>query len=146
MVLCIAAVSAVAGVVALQSNEGDVAPSVADDSGEEGAGTVDEAIQGCVDSWNDGNRNKGSVASIATAAQQTENPTAYVNVGSSAVFPDRCMITVANSSTLYAQQYLQDTGDGWSIAPAWTGTVNDLDSSNLPWNARMAQDGTIIIL
>ncbi|WDV51929.1 hypothetical protein PV963_16880 [Streptomyces coeruleorubidus] len=32
------------------------------------------------------------------------------------------------------------------VAPAWTGSVNDLDESNLPWNARMAQDGTIIIL
>ncbi|MGW3153983.1 hypothetical protein [Streptomyces sp. NPDC001089] len=56
------------------------------------------------------------------------------------------MITVANPSTMYAQQYVQEGGNSWSIAPAWTGSANDLDSSNLPWNARMATDGTIIVL
>jgi hypothetical protein len=106
---------------------------------------VDDPLQACADSWNEGNTNKASVASIATAAQ-AENPTAYVHVGFSSVFPDRCMITVGNPSTMYAQQYLQESGTAWPVAPAWTGSVNDLDESNLPWNARMAQDGTIIIL
>ncbi|BAC73206.1 MULTISPECIES: hypothetical protein [Streptomyces] len=105
----------------------------------------DESLQACADSWNDGNANKESVASISTAAQ-AENPTAYVHVGFSSVFPDKCMITVANPSTMYAQQYLQGGGGEWSLAPAWTGSVNDLDGSTLPWNARMAQDGTIIVL
>ncbi|MGA5272259.1 hypothetical protein ACPCKL_00390 [Streptomyces cellulosae] len=96
-------------------------------------------------SWNGGNTNKASVASIATAAQ-AENPTAYVHIGFSSVFPDRCLITVANPSTMYAQQYVQEGVSAWPIAPAWTGSVNDLDESNLPWNARMAQDGTIALV
>ncbi|MFG2380541.1 hypothetical protein [Streptomyces avermitilis] len=104
-----------------------------------------DALQACADSWNDHNENKGNIASIATAAQ-AENPTAYIHVGFSSVFPDRCLITVANPSTMYAQQYLQDGPTGWPIAPAWTGSANDLDGSTLPWNARMAQDGTIIVL
>jgi hypothetical protein len=33
-----------------------------------------------------------------------------------------------------------------ALAPAWTGSANDLDTSNLPWNARMSEDGTIIVL
>ncbi|MFJ3665094.1 hypothetical protein ACIPSE_01420 [Streptomyces sp. NPDC090106] len=107
--------------------------------------TVDDGLQACADSWNDNNSNKTSVASITTAAQ-AENPTAYVHVGFSSAFPDRCMITVGNPSTLYAQQYLQGGGSEWPVAPAWTGSVNALDSSNLPWNARMATDGTIIVL
>ncbi|MEU1366631.1 hypothetical protein ABZ454_10900 [Streptomyces sp. NPDC005803] len=57
---------------------------------------ADEAVRGCADSWNKDNANKGNVASIATAAQQSENATAYVNVGFSDLFPDRCMMTVAN--------------------------------------------------
>ncbi|MFE6627328.1 hypothetical protein ACFVNB_08790 [Streptomyces rochei] len=105
----------------------------------------DESIKACVNSWNGGNVNKANVASIATAAQ-AENPTAYVHVGFSSVFPDRCLITVANPSTMYAQQYVQEGGAGWSITPAWTGTVNDLDASNLPWNAKMTKDGLITAL
>ena len=106
---------------------------------------VDDALQACADSWNGGNPNKASVASLATVAQ-AENPTAYVHVGFSSVFPDRCLIMVANPYTMYAQQYLQGGGAEWSFAPAWTGSVNDLDDTNLPWNASMAQDGTIIVL
>ena len=109
-------------------------------------GMADEALQACADSWNSGNPNKENVASISTAAQQSENPEAYVNVAFSEVFPDRCMITVANPSTMYAQQYVQESEEGWSMIPAWTGSVNQLDSSNLPWNGRMAKSGTIIIL
>ncbi|MBZ6260685.1 hypothetical protein KVH22_34800 [Streptomyces olivaceus] len=105
----------------------------------------DESLQACVSSWNGSNVNKSSVASIATAAQ-AENPTAYVHVGFSSVFPDRCLITVANPSTMYAQQYVQESVSAWPIAPAWTGSVNDLDGSNLPWSARMTQGGTIALL
>ncbi|MFD9920675.1 hypothetical protein ACFWXR_14475 [[Kitasatospora] papulosa] len=109
------------------------------------ANTAEDPAQGCAVSWNEGNENKGNVASIATAAQQSGSPTAYVNVGLSDLFPDRCMVTVANPSTLYAQQYLQDPGNGWSMIPAWSGSVSQIDSSNLPWNGRMTQDGTVII-
>ena len=56
------------------------------------------------------------------------------------------MVTVANPSTFYAQQYLQESGNGWSMVPAWTGSVDQLDSSNLPWNANMSKDGFILIL
>ncbi|MFI1409436.1 hypothetical protein ACH4Y0_05820 [Streptomyces sp. NPDC020707] len=56
------------------------------------------------------------------------------------------MITVANPATMYAQQYVQESGTSWPVAPAWTGRATDLDESNLPWNARMAEDGTIIVL
>ncbi|MFD5711304.1 hypothetical protein ACFWHW_13055 [Streptomyces pharetrae] len=119
--------------------------SSAEDGKADVVDSVDEPLQACANSWNDGNTNKASVASVATAAQ-AENPSAYVHVGFSSVFPDRCLITVANPSTLYAQQYLQGGGTEWSLAPAWTGSVNDLDDSNLSWNATMAQDGTIIIL
>lgn len=31
------------------------------------------------------------------------------------------------------------------MIPAWSGTASQLDSSNLPWNGRMAQDGAVII-
>ncbi|CAM5396504.1 hypothetical protein SCYAM73S_03548 [Streptomyces cyaneofuscatus] len=107
--------------------------------------TESDAVQACADSWNNHNGNKGNIASIATAAQG-ENPTAYVHVGFSSVFPDRCLIAVANPSTLYAQQYLQDGPTGWPIVPAWTGSASDLDASTLQWNARMATSGTVIVL
>lgn len=109
------------------------------------ANTAEDPAQGCADSWNENNPHKGNVASIATAAQQSGSPSAYVNVGFSDLFPDRCMVTIAHPSTLYAQQYLQDPGNSWSGIPAWTGSVNQIDSSNLPWNGRMAQDGTVVI-
>ncbi|MET9510739.1 hypothetical protein ABZX62_20155 [Streptomyces flavidovirens] len=144
--LCVVVAGAGVTVVAAQSSGGGTSTPASDDSGSDFADTADEAGQECTDSWNESNENKASVASIATAAQQSENATAYVNVGFSEVFPDRCMITVANPSTLYAQQYLQDSGNGWSMVPAWTGSVSQIDSSNLPWNGRMAKDGTIIIL
>ncbi|MFC4609703.1 hypothetical protein ACFO9E_18060 [Streptomyces maoxianensis] len=130
------------GVIAAQGDPESAQASASDDL----ANTADDAVQGCADSWNEGNQNKASVASIATAAQQTENPTAYVHVGFSDLFPDRCMVTVANPSTLLAQQYLQEPGNGWSGIPAWSGSVSQIDSSNLPWNGRMAEDGTVIIL
>ncbi|MDW4902873.1 hypothetical protein ACWDMY_01380 [Streptomyces globisporus] len=53
---------------------------------------------------------------------------------------------MANPSTMYAQQYVQEGPTGWPIAPAWTGSANDLDASTLQWNARMATDGTIVVL
>ncbi|MER6112450.1 hypothetical protein [Streptomyces hirsutus] len=145
LALCVAAAGAVGGVVAAQSGGEDPSASVSDDGQADVVDPVDDSLQACADSWNDGNANKGSVASISTAAQ-AENPTAYVRVGFSSVFPDRCMVTVANPSTMYAQQYIQEGGTAWPVAPAWNGSVNDLDASNLPWNARMTQDGTIIIL
>ncbi|WP_406468074.1 hypothetical protein OH738_10895 [Streptomyces hirsutus] len=145
LALGVVAAGAVGGVIAAQSDEEDASTSASEDDKADVADSVEEPLQACADSWNDGNENKGSVASMATAAQ-AENPTAYVRVGFSSVFPDRCMITVANPSTMYAQQYLQEGGTAWSVVPSWTGSVNDLDASNLPWNARMAQDGTIIVL
>ncbi|GDY74131.1 hypothetical protein SAVCW2_23960 [Streptomyces avermitilis] len=145
LALCVVAAGAVGGVIAAQSDGGGATASASDDGKADVVDSPDESLQACADSWNDGNANKESVASISTAAQ-AENPTAYVHVGFSSVFPDKCMITVANPSTMYAQQYLQGGGGEWSLAPAWTGSVNDLDGSTLPWNARMAQDGTIIVL
>ncbi|MFE7029426.1 hypothetical protein ACFU9Y_03885 [Streptomyces sp. NPDC057621] len=56
------------------------------------------------------------------------------------------MMTVANPATLVAQQYVQEGGASWPVTPAWTGRATDLDESNLPWNARMTPDGTIIVL
>ncbi|WP_432043769.1 hypothetical protein [Streptomyces cadmiisoli] len=144
LILCVAAVGAGGGVIAAHSKGEEAPVSASEDTAVDAVDPVDESLQVCADSWNDGNMNKQSVASISMAAQ-TENPTAYVHVGFSSVFPDRCMITVANPSTLFAQQYLQEGGASWSIAPAWTGSVNDLDESNLQWNARMTQDGTITV-
>ncbi|MFE0451576.1 hypothetical protein ACFW2D_09845 [Streptomyces sp. NPDC058914] len=145
LTLCVAAVGAGGGVIAAQSKGEETSVSASEDAGVDAVDPVDESLQACADIWNNGNTNKESVASFSMVAQ-TENPTAYVHVGFSELFRDRCMITVANPSTLLAQQYLQDGGASWSIAPAWTGSVNDLDESNLPWNARMAQDGTITVL
>ncbi|MBQ0968483.1 hypothetical protein KBY91_34290 [Streptomyces sp. RK23] len=145
LALGVVAVGAVGGVIAAQSDGGDAPTSVSGDDKAEVVDPEDEALQECVSSWNGSNTNKASVASIATAAQ-AENPTAYVHIGFSSVFPDRCLITVANPSTMYAQQYVQEGVSAWPIAPAWTGSVNDLDESNLPWNARMAQDGTIALV
>ncbi|MER6748036.1 hypothetical protein ACFW6C_09335 [Streptomyces fungicidicus] len=133
------------GVIAAQSDGEDGSTSVSEEDKADAVDPVDDGLQVCADSWNDGNTNKANVASLATVGQ-AENPTAYVHVGFSSVFPDRCLITVANPSTMYAQQYLQEGGTEWSFAPSWTGSVNDLDASILPWNARMAQDGTIIVL
>ncbi|AMW13297.1 hypothetical protein A4E84_29670 [Streptomyces qaidamensis] len=143
--LCVAAAGAVGGAIAAQSGGEDASASVSEDGKADVVESAEEPLQACAESWNDGNTNKANVASMATAAQ-AENPTAYVHVGFSSVFPDRCLITVANPSTMYAQQYLQGGGTEWSLAPAWTGSVNDLDGSNLPWNAKMAKDGTIIVL
>ncbi|MFD8685389.1 hypothetical protein [Streptomyces sp. NPDC059651] len=126
---------------AAQSDQEDVQASTSEDL----SNGADEAVQGCADSWNENNPHKENVASIATAAQQSGTPTAYVNVGFSDLFPDRCMVTVANPSTLYAQQYLQDPGNGWSGIPAWTGMASQINSSNLPWNGRMGQYGIVII-
>ncbi|MFE2433359.1 hypothetical protein [Streptomyces sp. NPDC059409] len=142
LALGVVAVGAVGGVIAAQSDGGDAPTSVSGDDKAEVVDPEDESLQACVSSWNGSNTNKASVASIATAAQ-AENPTAYVHVGFSSVFPDRCLITVANPSTMYAQQYVQESESAWPIAPAWTGSVNDLDGSNLPWNAKMTKDGTI---
>ncbi|MFC8697730.1 hypothetical protein [Streptomyces parvus] len=46
---------------------------------------------------------------------------------------------------MHAQQYVQEGPTGWPSAPAWTGSAN-LDGSTLQWNARMATDGTIVVL
>lgn len=111
--LCVAAAGAVGGAVAAQSGEeGDLA-SAPEDTETDLVDPVDDALQACADSWNGDNPNKASVASLATVAQ-AENPTSYVHVGFSSVFPDRCLITVANPSTMYAQQYLQGGGAEWS--------------------------------
>ncbi|GDY65651.1 hypothetical protein SAV14893_050440 [Streptomyces avermitilis] len=106
LALCVVAAGAVGGVIAAQSDGGGATASASDDGKADVVDSPDESLQACADSWNDGNANKESVASISTAAQ-AENPTAYVHVGFSSVFPDKCMITVANPSTMYAQQYLQ---------------------------------------
>ncbi|MGW0854200.1 hypothetical protein [Streptomyces sp. NPDC002690] len=143
--VCVAILSAGVTVGAVQARN-ETASAASDDSEGDLANEADEAVQGCADSWNERNPNKGSVASIATAAQQTADATAYVNVGFSEIFPDRCMITVANPSTLYAQQYLQESGNEWSMIPAWTGMVSQIPSSVRQWNARMAQSGVIIVM
>ncbi|MFD8072136.1 hypothetical protein ACFV3E_05735 [Streptomyces sp. NPDC059718] len=144
--LCAIVAGAGGAVVNAQLSTGDTAVIAPTENGESVADTALDALQGCADSWNDRNANKANVASITTAAQKAGSASAYVNVGFSAAFPDLCMITVANPATLYAQQYLEEPGRVWSLAPAWTGQVSQLDSSGLPWNARMAQDGTIIVL
>ncbi|MEU4983622.1 hypothetical protein [Streptomyces sp. NPDC021969] len=121
------------------SDEADDPPAVANDSK---AGP--DPRQSCVDSWNERNTHRASIGQIATAAQTAANPTAYVNVGYNSTFPDRCMITVANASTMFAQQYVQDSGDSWGFAPAWTGSASELDASVIAWNASMDKDGTIV--
>jgi hypothetical protein len=101
--------------------------------------------QSCVDSWNRNNTNKTSIGGIATSAQAGGNPTAYVSVGYSSMFPDRCMMTVANPSTMFAQQYVQDNGDSWGFVPAWTGSASQLDESLTDWNAKMDHAGIITL-
>jgi hypothetical protein len=96
-------------------------------------------VEKCVISWNENNSNKASIGSMNTLG----SPTAYVNVSFSSLFPDRCLITVANPSNMYAQQYMEETGDSWSFAPSWTGSANNLDSSVTDWNGSISQDGTI---
>ncbi|WP_328626066.1 hypothetical protein OHA88_16215 [Streptomyces sp. NBC_00353] len=99
----------------------------------------------CIASWNKNNMNKAGVGSVQTAAQTSAKPTAYVHVGANEMFPDRCMITVANPSTMIAEQFVQDGGSGWGVAPAWYGSASQLDESVIDWNASMAQDGTITV-
>ncbi|GAA3498898.1 hypothetical protein GCM10019016_060010 [Streptomyces prasinosporus] len=112
------------------ANDGEVAPN---------------PHQPCVDSWNQHNTNRASIGQMTTTAQTGSSGTAYVHVGANSTFPDRCMITVASASTLFAMQYLQDTGDSWGIAPMWTGSASQLDASVTDWNAKMDKDGTIIL-
>ncbi|MGW3764265.1 hypothetical protein [Streptomyces sp. NPDC005131] len=104
-----------------------------------------DPLGSCIASWNKNNTNKANVGSVQTAAQTSSKPTAYVNVGASDMFPDRCMITVANPSTMIAEQFVQDGGSGWGVAPAWFGQASQLDESVIDWNASMAQDGTITV-
>ncbi|MEU6181143.1 hypothetical protein [Streptomyces coeruleorubidus] len=146
--LCVIVAGGGVSAIVVQSNGDDASTAASDgDSDTLGDKAVEpDPLQVCADSWNDKNENKASVASVATAAQQSQSPTAYVNVGSSAVFPDLCMITVANPATQLAQQYTQETATSWSFGPSWTGSVSQLDPSNLPWNAKMTKDGTIIVL
>ncbi|MET7582440.1 hypothetical protein [Streptomyces microflavus] len=139
--LCVALGGSGFAISAAQSDTEDANASVSSEPEE----TESDALQACADSWNDYNGNRRNIASIATVAQ-FDNPTAYTNVGFSSVFRDRCLIRVANPSTMYAQQYVQESPTGWPIAPAWTGSANDLDGSTLQWNACMATDGTIIVL
>ncbi|MFF3558992.1 hypothetical protein ACFYXS_02970 [Streptomyces sp. NPDC002574] len=144
--LCAIVLGAGGAVVNAQVSKGDMAVVAPKESGESVTNMASHALQGCADSWNLGNDNKASVGSIATAAQNAGSASAYVNVAFSAAFPDLCMITVANPATSSAQQYVQEPGNAWSIAPDWRGAVSQLDSSGLTWNGRMGQDGTIVIL
>jgi hypothetical protein len=107
------------------------------------AATAPDPRTACIRSWNSLNQNRQEIAGLATVGQTSANPTAYVNVAYSELFPDRCLITVANSATLYAQQYMQDTGGGWTLAPDWTGQATQLGSSVTDWNAKMGRDGII---
>jgi hypothetical protein len=100
-------------------------------------------LQTCITSWNRNNASKETVGRLATVAARSNNPTAYTTVGFSDLFPDRCMITVANTTTMTAQQYVQESGGTWTAFPAWSGAVNQLDSSVTDWNAEMSQTGTI---
>jgi hypothetical protein len=76
LALCIVAVGVVGGVIAAQSDGEGASASASDDGKADLVDSVDEPLQACADSWNDGNENKANVASIATVAQ-AENPTVH---------------------------------------------------------------------
>jgi hypothetical protein len=141
----VAAFSIVACAIFVAVNNQHGSDNAASDDDSNASAQSPDPTADCVASWNTSNTNKASVAAIDTAAQSGADPTAYVNVGFSTLFPDRCLITIANPSTMYAQQYLQDTGGRWSALPSWTGTANQLDASNTSWNARMHNNGIILL-
>lgn len=133
------AIAAIAAVIAANAGTSDDNTS----SDAVPADTQNDTLTQCVTSWNTANENKVTIAGIALAGQNTPDPHADVHVDLSSLFPDKCLITVANSATLTAQQYLQESGGTWGFAPAWTGSATQLDSSVTAWNAEMSQDGNI---
>ncbi|MEW5659288.1 hypothetical protein ABGT92_28695 [Streptomyces cinereoruber] len=125
------------------SGDGGVSEDTAVASGPDA--DAPDPLGACVDSWNKRNTWKESIGAMGVAGQNSAGATAYVHVGRSAVFPDLWMVTIANSATMYAQQYVEDAKDKWGFAPSWTGTVSGLDPSVTSWNAKMAGDGTITL-
>jgi hypothetical protein len=105
-----------------------------------------DSVAACAGRWNSLNDNKQNIGALATVGETGENPTAYVTIGSSSLFPDRCMITLANPATMSAWQYIEDPGSGWSGNPSWGGTASQLNPSVTSWNASMKADGTINVL
>ncbi|MGW1799193.1 hypothetical protein ACWCQN_25290 [Streptomyces sp. NPDC001984] len=134
---------------AVNTRGGDAsADTTADTSSDTPASTEDPAFkaqQQCAVSWNLHNPDRTNVGSLITSAQSSDTPTGYANVGFSTMFPDRCMITMANPATMIAMQYIQDGPDSWSGIPAWTGTVSGLDPSTTDWNARVITDGIVVM-
>jgi hypothetical protein len=98
----------------------------------------------CVSNWNRTNATKQGVGRFVFNFQNPA-PGAYGNatVGYSADFPDKCMVTVGNSSAMEAEQFVQDASYQWDAHPTWTGVVSQLPSGILPWNAKIANDGTL---
>jgi hypothetical protein len=81
-------------------------------------------LDSCIDSWNQNNSSKETAAQLSgTATMTSPSYNSYVNVGTSSLFPDRCLITVANASNMYTVQFLEDNGHQWSSMPSWTGTL-----------------------
>jgi hypothetical protein len=127
------------GVFALTYRHAD---AKADDPGRVLGDTGDPFVAACIDSWNNNNENKLTDAATVLAGQNTPDPHAYVSVGPAATFPDKCLITIANSTTQFVVQYLEQDGNTWTY-PAGSGSVSDLPASVTNWNAQIGQDGDI---
>ncbi|TJZ99057.1 hypothetical protein [Actinacidiphila oryziradicis] len=110
--------------------------------------TID-AASWCIFDWNydrDGTKQyAGQFAFDNQFPPPNANRYGYASVRYSEAFPDRCMVTVGSPIYKQAEQFVQDASHHWSVIPAWTGPVSSLGSTILPWNAKIAFDGTITL-
>lgn len=141
---------AIVGAVIASGTAAGIALTVShDDTGTDDSPTTSQAASDphkkCVTSWNTDNPGKETVAGLGTVGTQSDNATAYVNVSFSKLFPDRCLITVANPTTMTAQQYVQEATGTWTAFPAWSGSANQLDDTVTAWNAEMSKSGVITL-
>lgn len=97
--------------------------------------------QHCVTVWNGADNRFASMAnSIAGGGD------AYVSVGYSADFPDKCLITVAGATTSTAMQFTEAGGQTASAVGSYAPVdpsgipVSQLDESTKQWNAKVIDE------
>ena len=153
MAFVLVVVVVVAGVVGSEGND----PSGAGGSSADGSSAA-AAEQRCVDLWNeDTDRAEGSRDSpgelvkgpFITAGGDGSPSDVYVAVGSAADFPDKCLITFAQSQRDLAWQFLETgsteepTLGHWGYPKTLDGGVSALPDSAKDFNAGVDQDGRI---
>ncbi|MGW0631784.1 hypothetical protein [Streptomyces sp. NPDC002758] len=144
LVLAMAGAAAAVRAATTETDGTDTSGTTATDS-TDSTDDYAQALQACSVSWNLHSPTKQPAGEIATSLQNQDNAYGYATVGFSATFPDRCMITIANPQIMSAVQYMQDGRDSWPYAVSWNGSVDQLDPSLLPWNAKINHEGIITL-